>query len=297
VNAYLYGQLVDLDDLSVRAEHAFADTAGLFGSLHLEAGEMIEAYWRWSDALKHRLAAIGTWPGGEAAAAGSWGTLVERHPRDSVAAPGSVTDFADAIEDVAGRAHERAERLRELDPVSQEVLVDIAEGLEKQSWRVRSQGGGPPARRTANRALTESSTPARSMAQTGGPRTMATRSSETLERRPGLSGGPRETLRHDDAPAKERPSWQPRRPKPILYANDSRETDEAKALLERYGIDFEVQETRDAHVSLRWNHSIYTDIFGIADFIMFAGRLLPEVRKGARGDQAVPGTMVPLRSR
>jgi hypothetical protein len=98
-------------------------------------------------------------------------------------------------------------------------------------------------------------------------------------------------------PTLDRTSWRPPLPKPILYANDSREAQEAKALLERHNIDFEVRETRDAHVSLHWNHHIYTDIFGVADFIMFAGRLLPEIRKGDRGDHAIPGTVVPLRSR
>jgi hypothetical protein len=91
-------------------------------------------------------------------------------------------------------------------------------------------------------------------------------------------------------------SWQPL-PKPILYANDSKEADEAKALLERYEIDFEVRETREPLIALQWKHHTYTDIFGIADFIMFAGRLLPELRKGGRGDQAIPGTRVPLRAR
>jgi hypothetical protein len=81
------------------------------------------------------------------------------------------------------------------------------------------------------------------------------------------------------------------------YANNSREADEAKALLDWYGIDFEVRETRDPLIALHWKHHTYTDIFGIADFIMFAGRLLPELRQGDRGDQAIPGTMVPLRSR
>lgn len=97
--------------------------------------------------------------------------------------------------------------------------------------------------------------------------------------------------------ATERTSWQPLLPKPILYANDSREADEAEALLERYGIDFEVQETRDPLIALHWKHHTYTDIFGIADFIMFAGRLLPELRNRDPGDQAIPGTRVPLRSR
>jgi hypothetical protein len=99
------------------------------------------------------------------------------------------------------------------------------------------------------------------------------------------------------APTLDRTSWRPPLPKPILYANDSREAREAKALLDRHNIDYEMRETLDAHVSLHWNDRTYTDIFGVADFIMFAGRLLPEVRKGDRGDLAIPGTVVPLRSR
>jgi hypothetical protein len=98
-------------------------------------------------------------------------------------------------------------------------------------------------------------------------------------------------------PTLDRTSWRPPLPKPILYANDSREAQDAKALLDRHNIDFEVRATRDAHVSLHWNHRTYTDIFGVADFIMFAGRLLPEIRKGDRGDHAIPGTVVPLGSR
>jgi hypothetical protein len=105
------------------------------------------------------------------------------------------------------------------------------------------------------------------------------------------------TVSGQSASATERTSWQPPLPKPILYANDSKEADEAKALLERYNIDFEVRETREPLIELKWQHHTYTDIFGIADFIMFAGRLLPDLRKGGRGDQAIPGTMVPLRAR
>lgn len=104
-------------------------------------------------------------------------------------------------------------------------------------------------------------------------------------------------VRAPSDPEPERASWQPRLPKPVLYVNGSREAAEAKALLERYGIDFEIREAHDPLIALHWKHQTYTDIFGIADFIMFAGRLLPELRRGGRGDRAIPGTRVPLRSR
>ena len=37
------------------------------------------------------------------------------------------------------RAHSRAARLAELDPLSRDVQADIAEGLEKHLWRLRAQ--------------------------------------------------------------------------------------------------------------------------------------------------------------
>jgi hypothetical protein len=77
--------------------------------------------------------------------------------------------------------------------------------------------------------------------------------------------------------------------------NGSREADAATALLDRYGIEFETRETRDPLIALRWKHHVYTDIFGVADFIMFAGRVIPELRTGGRDDHALPGTRVPLR--
>jgi hypothetical protein len=48
---------------------------------------------------------------------------------------------------------------------------------------------------------------------------------------------------------------QPPLPKPILHVNGSREADDATALLERYGIDFEIRETHDPLIALHWKHT------------------------------------------
>jgi hypothetical protein len=50
-------------------------------------------------------------------------------------------------------------------------------------------------------------------------------------------------------------------------------------------------------VALHWNGIVYTDVFGIADFLMFAGRLPIEgVRTGAqRSDGKLPGSPISLR--
>jgi hypothetical protein len=49
-------------------------------------------------------------------------------------------------------------------------------------------------------------------------------------------------------------------------------------------------------VSLHWNGTTYTDLFGIADFLMFAGRLsLPGMRTRDRTeDGELPGSRICL---
>ena len=85
--------------------------------------------------------------------------------------------------------------------------------------------------------------------------------------------------------------------RPILYVNQTRDAEKARAMLRAYAIDFEEQATTAPFVSLHWNGIVYTDVFGIADFLMFAGRLPIEgVRTGAaRSDGKVPGSPIPLR--
>jgi hypothetical protein len=67
--------------------------------------------------------------------------------------------------------------------------------------------------------------------------------------------------------------------KPTLCLNGTKDAHWAKGLLEKDAIDFEERHTSDPFVPLHWNGTTYTDLFGIADFLMFAGRLsLPGMR-------------------
>jgi hypothetical protein len=69
-----------------------------------------------------------------------------------------------------------------------------------------------------------------------------------------------------------------------------------KGLLEKYTIDLEERHTSDPFVSLHWNGTTYADLFGIADFLMFAGRLsLPGMRTRDRPeDGELPGSRIRL---
>jgi hypothetical protein len=91
-------------------------------------------------------------------------------------------------------------------------------------------------------------------------------------------------------------NWTDTPPKPTLYMNWTTDAQRAKSLLERYGIDFVERHIPEPTVSLHWNGTTYTDLFGIANFLMFAGRLsLAGMRtrdRAANGE--LPGSRIPL---
>jgi hypothetical protein len=91
-------------------------------------------------------------------------------------------------------------------------------------------------------------------------------------------------------------SWTDPPPKPTLYLNGTKAAHSAKGLLEKYAIDFEERHTSDPFVSLHWNGTTYTDLYGIADFLMFDGRLsLPGMRTRDRAeDGELPGSRIRL---
>jgi hypothetical protein len=91
-------------------------------------------------------------------------------------------------------------------------------------------------------------------------------------------------------------SWTDPPPKPTLYLNGTKDARWVKGLVEKYAIDFAERHTSDPFVSLHWNGTIYTDLFGIAGFLMFAGRLsLPGMRTRDRAwDDELPGSRICL---
>ena len=91
-------------------------------------------------------------------------------------------------------------------------------------------------------------------------------------------------------------SWTDPPRKPTLRMNGTKDARWAKGLLEKYAIDFEEHHTSDPFVSLHWNGTIYTDLFGIVDFLMFAGRLsLSGMRTRDRTeDGELPGSRIRL---
>jgi starvation-inducible DNA-binding protein len=135
----LQDSLVELIDLSLQAKQAHWNVTGpAFKPLHEFLDEMTTEYRGWYDDVAERLVAIGVQPDGRTttvAAHTPLGQLPEGALRDAELIP----LFLDRVETVAGRIRERLAPVGEVDLVTQDLLIGIVHGLDKQAWMLRAQ--------------------------------------------------------------------------------------------------------------------------------------------------------------
>jgi starvation-inducible DNA-binding protein len=135
----LQGALVDLLDLTLIGKHAHWNVEGrLFRSVHKELDELVDAWRSLADDVAERAVAIGASPDGQVEAiAGA--TELEVLPSGHLSDRQVLKGIGDRISDVAIRMRERIERVAVDDPLSCDLLVQVAATLEKQLWMVRAQ--------------------------------------------------------------------------------------------------------------------------------------------------------------
>jgi starvation-inducible DNA-binding protein len=131
--------LVDLVDLSLTGKQLHWIVVGRdFKPVHEHLDELVTQYRTWSDDVAERLTSIGVAPDGR----------VQRVAGDSPAdpVPESWTDVADVVqvmadrvEAVARRTRERLDGLGDVDVASEDLLIEILDGLEMQLWMLSAQ--------------------------------------------------------------------------------------------------------------------------------------------------------------
>jgi starvation-inducible DNA-binding protein len=135
----LQATLLELIDLSLLGKQLHWSVQGsVFRPLHLYLDELIDSWRDLADTVAERAVAIGFWPDGQARAIaeGSGVASVE---------PGAIEDrlllsqLVGRLAEVDERTRERMNRLVELDPASEDVLVDVVRALEEQLWMIRAQ--------------------------------------------------------------------------------------------------------------------------------------------------------------
>jgi starvation-inducible DNA-binding protein len=135
----LQNTLVELIDLSLQGKQAHWNLVGPnFRSLHLQLDEMIAEYRAWSDLVGERMVAIGVPADGRAQTVAS-AEAVQPFPAGEVSDRDVLKMFVDRLSSVGDRVRERMNRLADADAASQDILIDIVNGLDKQLWMIRAQ--------------------------------------------------------------------------------------------------------------------------------------------------------------
>ena len=136
--AELQATLAELIDLSLQAKQAHWNVVGpSFKPVHEFLDELTAEYRDWYDMVAERLTAIGRSPDGRSATvAGS--TPLPALPAGPIADQAALAAFDERVTLVAASVRRRAEGLADLDLATQDLLIEILRGLEKQRWMLRA---------------------------------------------------------------------------------------------------------------------------------------------------------------
>lgn len=130
--------LAELQDLALKAKHAHWNIVGPnFRSIHLQLDELTDEYRTWTDTVAERIVALGVPASGQARDIAE--STIEDLPEGPIAASDVVHLLAERLDGVIKRARSRRERLAGVDAISEGIVIDIMQGLEKQLWMLRAQ--------------------------------------------------------------------------------------------------------------------------------------------------------------
>ncbi len=134
----LQATLVELIDLSLQAKQAHWNVVGpAFKPVHEFLDELTAEYRGWYDLVAERLTAIGASPDGRSATVSGSTSLVPI-PAGPIEDQAALAAFDERVTLVASNVRNRADRIGEIDLASQDLLIEILRGLEKQRWMLRA---------------------------------------------------------------------------------------------------------------------------------------------------------------
>lgn len=138
VTSSLQRALVDLVDLSLLGKQAHWNIYGAhFRSVHLQLDEVVSQVRLAADDVAERLVAIGGEPDGRAGVVAET-SQVEELAGGRLAVDKVIRQFDERLQSAAARMRESILALDDVDLLSQDLLIGIATGLEKQAWMFRA---------------------------------------------------------------------------------------------------------------------------------------------------------------
>jgi starvation-inducible DNA-binding protein len=131
--------LADLIALSLACKQAHWNVEGpQFSPLHALFDSMATEYPAWYDDIAERIRALRTAADGRLGAVAK-ATAVEELPAGMLPGARAVSLMLDRVEALAARLRAVQERLGDVDPVSEDMVIGIRAGVEKQAWMLRVQ--------------------------------------------------------------------------------------------------------------------------------------------------------------
>ncbi len=135
----LQDTLVALIDLSLQAKQAHWNVVGPnFRPLHELLDEFTDAYRGWYDEVAERLTALRVAPDGRLATISAT-TPLPGLPEGQIDDRELVQLFEARVTSIADRARNYLAPVGEQDLVTQDLLIGIVAGLDKQAWMLRAQ--------------------------------------------------------------------------------------------------------------------------------------------------------------
>jgi len=139
VGESLQGTLTDLLDLSLMAKQVHWNVFGpRFRSIHLQLDDVVATARSYADIVAERASAVAVSPDGRAATIAKTSgidTVTDGWVKDS-----EVVDImVAALGSVIGRVRERIAATDEPDPVTQNILAELAADLEKHHWMFQAE--------------------------------------------------------------------------------------------------------------------------------------------------------------
>ena len=130
----LQATVVDLISLTLASKHAHWNVTGpTFRSVHLQLDEVVE---EGTDRVAERLVTTGGVADGRPSSLS--GADDGGLPAGRMTTEQATTAIVDRLDEVTRRLRTRITRVGEPDPISEGILIDIAEELEKQAWMLRA---------------------------------------------------------------------------------------------------------------------------------------------------------------
>ncbi|HZV52350.1 MAG TPA: DNA starvation/stationary phase protection protein [Candidatus Dormibacteraeota bacterium] len=143
VGEQLQELLVDLVDLSLQAKQAHWNViGGRFRSIHEQMDELTDAARDWSELVAERLLALGVAADGRAATVARDSQLPSL-PEGRIEDHRVIELMVERLLETVRRARRRLGELGERDPVSQDLVIEVIAGLEKQLWMLQATASRP----------------------------------------------------------------------------------------------------------------------------------------------------------